>query len=206
MRSRHWKLRGEKGSVRISYSGIWCKGLPPVTKMHGRWDQYPRRKGTSAKQMTMFFYDSTDPTAIRRFSRFMLGRKRRKGVDRRQDEALKFVQLRVIGEIDEEDWSKSNYEEENKELDSAIGFTTIAFCMSLQGEEVWMIVIEGLNMFWRETRNHLIPHMIMTLKGRFKGENNLRWNYVPLEEQTKSGIHTRRCISRLLYRRCELEK
>ena len=96
----------------------------------------PRRKGTSAKQMTMFFYDSTDPTAIRRFSRFMLGRKRRKGVDRRQDEALKFVQLRVIGEIDEEDWSKSNYEEENKELDSAIGFTTIAFCMSLQGEEV----------------------------------------------------------------------
>ena len=36
-----------------------------------------------------------------------------------------------------------------------------------------MIVIKGLNMFWKVTWNHRIPHMIMTLKGRFKGENNL---------------------------------
>ena len=61
-------------------------------------------------------------------------------------------------------------------------------------------------MFWKETRNYRIPHMMMTLKGRFKGENNLRWHCVPLEYQKKSGIATRRWISWILYHRCELEK
>ena len=69
-----------------------------------------------------------------------------------------------------------------------------------------MILIEVLNMFWKETRNHRIPRMMMTLKGIFKGGNNLRWHCVPLSDQTKSGIPTRRRISRILYRRCDLEK
>ena len=69
-----------------------------------------------------------------------------------------------------------------------------------------MIVIEGLEMFWKETRNDRIPHMMMTLKGRFKRENNLRCHCVPLADQTNSGIPTRRWIIRILYRRCELEK
>ena len=60
-------------------------------------------------------------------------------------------------------------------------------------------------MFWKKTHNHCIPHMMMTLKRRFKGKNNLRWHCVPLADQTKSGIPTRRCISRIIYRRCELE-
>ena len=48
--------------------------------------------------------------------------------------------------------------------------------------------------------------MIMTLKGIFKGENKLRWNCVPLEDQNNIGIPTRRWISRILYHRCEFEK
>ena len=91
------------------------------------------------------------------------------GVVIRQDEAPTVDQLLLIGEISEEDWSKSNSEEEKKELELTIAFATIAFCVSLQGGEVPLIVIEGLNMFWKETRNHRIPHMMMTLKGRFKG-------------------------------------
>ena len=72
-------------------------------------------------------------------------------------------------------------------------------------EEVPLIVIEGLNMFWKETRNHLIPHMMMTLKGEFKGINNLQWHCVPLEDQTNSGIPTIKWISWIPYRQCELD-
>ena len=61
-------------------------------------------------------------------------------------------------------------------------------------------------MSWKETWNHCIPHMMMTLKGIFKGKNNLRWNFVPLEYQTKSVIYTRRWISWILYRMCKLGK
>ena len=47
--------------------------------------------------------------------------------------------------------------------------------------------------------------MILILKGRFKGENNQRWNCITLVDQTKSDIPTRRWINRILYRRCGLE-
>ena len=60
-------------------------------------------------------------------------------------------------------------------------------------------------MFWKETQNHRIPHMMMALKGRSKGENNLWWHCVPLADQTKIGITTRRWISRIIYRICKLE-
>ena len=52
--------------------------------------------------------------------------------------------------------------------------------MSLRGEEVPLILIEGFNMFWKEILNHRILHMMMTLKGIFKGRKNLRWHFVLL--------------------------
>jgi len=48
--------------------------------------------------------------------------------------------------------------------------------------------------------------MMITLKGKFKGENNLRWHCVPLADQTKSRIPTRRWISRILHHRAMGDK
>ena len=45
--------------------------------------------------------------------------------------------------------------------------------MSLWGEEVLLMIIKGLNMFWKDTQNYYIPHMMMTLKGRFIGKKSL---------------------------------
>ena len=42
-------------------------------------------------------------------------------------------QLLLFGDIAEEDWSKSNSEEEKKELESTISFSMIALCVSLRG-------------------------------------------------------------------------
>ena len=126
------------------------------------------------------------------------------GVVRSQEEALTFDQLILIGDIAEKDWLKSNSKEEKKELESMIELSTIYFCLSLQGEEVPLIVIEGLNMFWKENWNHHIPNMMMTLKGRFKGGNNLRWHCVSLADK-KRVIPIMSWISQILYRRCCLE-
>ena len=57
----------------------------------------------------------------------MLGAKRRIGVSRIQDEALTVNQLLSTSEISEEDWSKSNSEEEKKEIESTMAFATISF-------------------------------------------------------------------------------
>ena len=56
-------------------------------------------------------YESTAPTANRWLSIFMLGEKRRMVVVRSQDEALTVDKLLLIGEISDEDWSKSTSEE-----------------------------------------------------------------------------------------------
>ena len=90
-------------------------------------------------------------------------------VVRSHDEALAVDKLLLIGEISEEDWSKSNSEEENKELELTIVFATISFSCLYKGGGGPLILIEGLNVFWKETQNHRIPHMMMTLKGIFKG-------------------------------------
>ena len=68
-----------------------------------------------------------------------------------------------------------------------IEFDTIAFFVYLRGEEAPLIVIEGLNMFWKDTQNRRIPNMMMTLKVRFKGEKNFRWHCVLLADQNKMG-------------------
>ena len=79
--------------------------------------------------------------ALKRFSHDDWFELHRMGVVRRQDEALTVDQIMLLGEIAEEDWSKSKSEEENKELESEIAFSTIELCVSLQGEEVPLIVI-----------------------------------------------------------------
>ena len=63
----------------------------------------------------------------------MMGSKHRMGVIIRQDKALKIDHLILIGDIADKYWLKSNYEEENKEIESTIAFATIYFCMSLRG-------------------------------------------------------------------------
>ena len=95
------------------------------------------------------------------------------GVTRKQDKALMADQLLLIGNISKKDWVQSNSEEEKKALYLTTEFATIAFFMSLRVEEALIIIIESLYMFWKDTRNHRTLHIIMKLKRRFKGENNL---------------------------------
>ena len=54
-------------------------------------------------------------------------------VVRIQDEALTVDKLLLIGDISEEDWSNSNSEEENKELELTIVFATISFSCLYKG-------------------------------------------------------------------------
>ena len=86
-------------------------------------------------------YESPANTASRWFSRFMMEKRRRMVVVRGQDEALTVDKLLLMGDIAEEDWLKSNSEEEKKELELTTAFTTVAFCVSFRGEEVPLIVI-----------------------------------------------------------------
>jgi hypothetical protein len=59
------------------------------------------------------------------------------------------------------------------------------------------------NGFWKDTRSRGL--LMVTLRGKFKGEDNLRWHLVPIVDVTSSGIQVRKWVRRLLFIRCHVD-
>jgi len=96
------------------------------------------------------------------------------GEFRRQDEALTVEQMMVRFDIAENRWRNFMCEDENKDIELVMTFMMIGFCISLRGEEVLLVDIDGMLEMWEESKAHTTHCMIITLKGMFKGEGNLR--------------------------------
>ena len=142
------------------------------------------------------------------FSRFMRGAKLRMGVIRRQNEALTAMMILAVLQFAEEDWKSTEDEKTRKQIEEVMVFMLASFCGALRGEEVPLIAIEGLVKFWDETKVNHTPYMMLTLRGRFKGEKELRWHCVPVADYSKDGklLPVRRWLTRLLSRRVDIEK
>ena len=67
-----------------------------------------------------------------------------------------------------------------------------AFGAGLRGEEVPLISLDGLLTFWDESRMDEDSHVMLTLKGRFKGEVDERWHLVPISDATRLGLPFRK--------------
>ena len=84
-----------------------------------------------------------------------------------------------------------------------MAFVVIGYGASLRGEEVPLASIKGLNEFWKESMSRGL--VMVTLMGKFKGEDNLRWHLVPIVDVTSSGIQVRKWVRRLLFIRCHVD-
>ena len=150
-------------------------------------------------------YETSCVTRSRWFAGFLLGAKRRMGVKRKQNEALTSKQLLGLLAIAEEEWIRTNDEEVRKRLEEVASFTCIGFCASLRGEEISLTSIMGMLQFWDSSQGYHIPHLMITLRGKYKGEQNLRWHMLAIAEVTKSGIQVRKWVERLMHTRVERE-
>lgn len=147
-------------------------------------------------------YLTNCPSAGLWFARFMRGAKLRMGVIRKQNEAFTVRLLLALSELAEGDWQSSSDEQEKRDIEEMMVFALASFCAALRGEEVPLIVLEGLRKFWDETKvAKPTPHVMLTLRGRFKGEQGLRWHCVPVVDVTASGLQVRLWFERLLTRR-----
>ncbi len=141
-------------------------------------------------------------TRCRWFTAFLLGAKKRMGVIRKQDEALTIKQLLLLLEIADEEWEAAKgHPVERKRLEEIGSFVCIGFCASLRGEEVPLTSIKGIDTFWEESLNHSLPHIMITLRGRFKGEDDQRWHMVPIARYTRSNIPAVKWVGRLMHTR-----
>ena len=125
--------------------------------------------------------------------------------ENKKNKGLTVKQLLLTCKIGEADWNRSKSEEEKKDIELVMTFSIVGFCISLRGEEVPLTVIDGRVAFLVETSAHIFPHIMITLKGKVKGKNNLRCHCILIADQTKSGIPTWRWISRMMQQRVVME-
>ncbi len=136
------------------------------------------------------------------FDRFMKGARLCMGMVRKQNEALtSLVALAVCREAEHLWKSPSSTEATRTDLENTVGFMLIAMGGGLRGEEVPLLSLDGILTFWETTSQEPDPFIMMTLKGRFKGEVDERWHMVPVSDHTRSGLPTRKWMQRILNRR-----
>ena len=78
------------------------------------------------------------------------------------------------------------------------------FGVGLQGAEVPLISINGLLTFWDESRMEEDSHVMLMLKGHFKGKVDERWHLVPFSNFTWSGLFFRLWMEMALHQRVNL--
>jgi hypothetical protein len=103
------------------------------------------------------------------------------------------------------DWWSAQTTVRRIEVEDTVCFMLLGFGAGLRGEEVPLVSLEGLLTFWTETREEEEKYMMITLKGRFKGEVDERWHIVPICDETRSGIPFRLWMERIMYRRIKLQ-
>ena len=74
----------------------------------------------------------------------------------------------------------------------------IAFCCALRGEELPLVDLHGTQKHWLQATSSELPHIVITLLGRFKGELGENYHLLPIVTVTYSGIYNRLWIGRLL--------
>jgi hypothetical protein len=148
-------------------------------------------------------YVSTGQTFGKWFAWFMREARLRMGMVWRQNKALTLkLMLGICGKA-ERIWASACPDTKRMEMEDTICFMLIAFGAGLRGEEVPLVLLEGLLHFWVETRmgNPHERYMVITLSGQFKGEVDLRWHLVPISNQTHSNIPFHLWMERVMARR-----
>jgi hypothetical protein len=148
-------------------------------------------------------YVSTGHTFGKGFARFMRGTRLRMGMVRRQNEALTSkLALGVCAEA-EKIWTQARTDHKRMEMEDAVCFMLLAFGAGLRGEEVPLVLLEGLLHFWEETRypDEGKSFIMVTLSGRFKGEVDSHWHMIPISNKTHSRVPFCLWMERIMHRR-----
>ena len=179
-----------------------------IRKLRSSYSDFVR-SSSAVNQVTLSMSDFsgnyqrlvTDPCGSLWFKRFMEGLRNRMGQLIKPNRALshklilellKFVDVRFVSEIHQEDshaWLVFQ------------SYVTITYVLSLRGAEGFLLDLKGLNKYWKkgDSRYTIIP-----LTGKFKGEHQDSEQLIPCVNETKSGIKVRDTLRTLLKEKLKL--
>jgi hypothetical protein len=127
-------------------------------------------------------------TAREWFMCFQLGCKLRTGQIQRQNEALTSNLVLALSVEAKWMWSEASDEKEKEMWEEVMCFALLEFGAVLRKEEVPLVLLSGLLGFWDKSTTSDIPHIMVTLKGKFKGATGHRWHCIPIAMDNPSGI------------------
>ena len=87
-----------------------------------------------------------------------------------------------------------------------MSYVLLGFVAGLAGEEVPLVLLEGLVCFWQDTKQEDDPYIMVILRGHFKGKTGVRWHYLPIADRTASGMPYRSWIGWLVYQRVWIQR
>jgi hypothetical protein len=150
-------------------------------------------------------YVTSSHTFGKWYGRFMTGARLRMEMIRKQNEALTSLLALAVCEVAESKWHSSSDEGTRENLEDTVCFMLAAMGAGLRGEEVPLLSMEELLTFWEESQAAMDRFVMLTLKGRFKGEVDERWHLVPVSDNTQTGLPFRLWMERALRRQVNLQ-
>jgi hypothetical protein len=162
--------------LRAAYSNVWGASKHAMTQ------------GVMARDVMKIFVTNC-PSHCLWFERFIKGMHCRMGGERRPDVALSREVMLLLMEFANMDYGSSIIEERRKFIARAALFYLSTFLGGLRGEEVPRVVRKYFILLNKESRVHIIPHCVLPLYGRFKGEGGLSRCFVlRMSCKTKHGF------------------
>ncbi len=140
------------------------------------------------------------PTHSLWFEHFARGCLSRMGQIIRQDMAVSLELMHAFLAILEQEWIAAEATLAQQSLIASIGaYALIAFCGSFRGPEVFLVDLFGLKKYFQENPTYgTNTYVIVPLMGRLKNEIGDQYHLTPLAAITKSGLHVKLWIHRLL--------
>ena len=151
------------------------------------------------------------------FTRWCMGCETRMGFVLKQDKAVTIqLLMKLIDGFIAEALENRNDKIIKWKAVVGLAYLVISFHASLRGSEGLKVYYPTLEKYWNKgnyshddfkAKNENPPHIIIPIKGRFKGEQGERCHLLPLSNSSKSGVNIRKSIHALIKLRneCKIE-
>ena len=162
--------------LRSAYSNIWHASRQTLTT------------SVMARDLKKTYITSC-PTYGLWFERFIMGMHKRMGDEVHQDQAVTLAVMHKLVDGLEKDYKASRVEEERDGFVDQDIFVLAAFLAALRGEEVFKLVLGEVRTYFAEARsNSKLPHVVLPLRGRFKGETGETVHFVVVTAKSNSVL------------------
>ena len=139
------------------------------------------------------------PTRSEFFTRFKAGLRSRMGRDVKGDLAIDYrIMLRILSHLKEELLEVETMIKRRRWIASVGAFYTIGFTLALRGNEILMLDLSELRKNIKSGIQETIPHVIVPLLGRFKGEDFGRHHVLLAPSKSDSGFEPRQWLEWLV--------